>query len=201
MVKRTAFFILLLLLASSVNAINLKVGESYSEVINGKNVIVYFTGMNTQDNPGATFLNVNGRNYMIQNGTTEKIGDLRVSVADAIVWDNLSGGEIYVTLTSTASCDDNLKNQLESDVDCGGPCKSCLVGMKCKGDYECKSRICSSGICLARTSCNDLQRNSDETDVDCGGSCKKCNLGKKCEGNFDCASNFCRNFSFASRIY
>ncbi|MCB9362424.1 hypothetical protein H6504_03230 [Candidatus Woesearchaeota archaeon] len=47
------------------------------------------------------------------------------------------------------TCTDGLKNQGESDVDCGGPCKACV-------------------------SCGDGVRNQGETGVDCGGPCKAC---------------------------
>ena len=47
------------------------------------------------------------------------------------------------------SCDDGVKNQDETDVDCGGVCDACPT--------------CSDGIL-----------NQDEIDVDCGGICPAC---------------------------
>jgi len=53
----------------------------------------------------------------------------------------------------SASCSDQLKNQDESDVDCGGVCgasKPCAVGAHCNTPADCASGLCSSaGKCLA----------------------------------------------------
>jgi len=48
-----------------------------------------------------------------------------------------------------ASCRDRIKNQGETDIDCGGPCPAC-------------------------PSCNDGIQNQDEAGVDCGGPCTTC---------------------------
>ncbi len=53
-----------------------------------------------------------------------------------------------------ASCSDNIKNQGESGVDCGGPCKACVIQ---------KAENCSDGM-----------QNQDEIGVDCGGPCAAC---------------------------
>jgi hypothetical protein len=52
-------------------------------------------------------------------------------------------------VTQAASCFDNIRNQGESDVDCGGPCTACA-------------------------SCSDSIQNQGEQGVDCGGPCSLC---------------------------
>jgi len=47
------------------------------------------------------------------------------------------------------TCSDGIKNQGETDTDCGGPCRKCI-------------------------SCTDGIKNQGETDTDCGGPCKPC---------------------------
>ena len=48
-----------------------------------------------------------------------------------------------------STCNDEIQNQGETDVDCGGPCDAC-------------------------PSCDDDIQNQGETDVDCGGPCTMC---------------------------
>ena len=112
-------------------------------------------------------------------------------------------------LGKCSTCLDNQKNGEETDVDCGGPCKSkCTVYQGCKKDSDCQSNICGAtgtceptlcqkdndcnvansercdeGVCI---SCHDNEKNGDETDVDCGGSCNKCSIGKSCLADKDC---------------
>lgn len=52
--------------------------------------------------------------------------------------------------SETGSCEDGLKNQQETDIDCGGPaCKHCLVGQTCIADSDCGSQNCLAGRCAA----------------------------------------------------
>ncbi|RME54579.1 hypothetical protein D6777_03315 [Candidatus Woesearchaeota archaeon] len=73
------------------------------------------------------------------------------------------------------TCDDGIKNQDETDIDCGGSCEACDDEMDCSKDDDCKSANCESGICKpAPETCDDGIKNQDETDIDCGGSCDPC---------------------------
>lgn len=47
------------------------------------------------------------------------------------------------------SCDDLLKNQDESDVDCGGGCSPCLEGQTCNSGADCTTMACLAGVCTA----------------------------------------------------
>jgi hypothetical protein len=50
--------------------------------------------------------------------------------------------------SSNGSCQDGVKNQDESDIDCGGAlCASCLEGKACSSDRDCKSQACNKNVC------------------------------------------------------
>nr|PZN15303.1 MAG: hypothetical protein DIU78_25730 [Pseudomonadota bacterium] len=90
------------------------------------------------------------------------------------------------------TCDDGIRNQGESDVDCGGssPCDRCGSGKACMTHGDCASGACVEGKCVAG-SCEDGVLNGDETDIDCGGSCPKCVAGFACRTGGDCQSEIC----------
>ena len=91
------------------------------------------------------------------------------------------------------SCNDFVKNQDESDVDCGGSCpEKCLFGQDCKKPTDCKSNVCDGGKCGTPETCINLQQDPGETDVDCGGNdCPGCANGKYCMEHGDCLSLNC----------
>ena len=93
------------------------------------------------------------------------------------------------------SCFDELKNQDETDVDCGGSClRKCPDGQNCLLPKDCMSNYCNSFKLCLTPSCTDNEKNQDESDVDCGGSrCKKCIEGKACQKNEDCVTEVCTN--------
>ena len=73
-----------------------------------------------------------------------------------------------------ATCSDNIQNQGEEAVDCGGPCvpcPTCADGVRNQGEtgIDCGG---SCGIC--RASCSDGVKNQNEVLVDCGGICDPC---------------------------
>lgn len=101
-----------------------------------------------------------------------------------------NGISVDINLKPT-DCSNKVKDPLESDIDCGGPCGSCLEGRACRENFDCASSFCSANVCKAAT-CEDTARNQDESDADCGGnSCSSCGNGKKCNVDSDCASSFC----------
>lgn len=98
----------------------------------------------------------------------------------------------------TASCDDVVQNQDETDVDCGGSiCPACGLGLGCLASSDCTSGNCDIGntdTCVPATTptCGDGVQNQDETDVDCGGAtCPGCAVGQSCADNSDCQSAYC----------
>ncbi|HLC66749.1 MAG TPA: hypothetical protein VJK52_03870, partial [Candidatus Nanoarchaeia archaeon] len=114
----------------------------------------------------------------------------------------------------TPTCEDGIKNQDETDVDCGGICDPCADGLQCgtgpNADENCQSELCNDGVCescpddgqgIAKSHgpaecghCSDGIKTpgTDETDVDCGGSqCGPCNIGKICLNTPDCEGGAC----------
>ncbi|MBL8611634.1 MAG: hypothetical protein JNL38_30105 [Myxococcales bacterium] len=91
-----------------------------------------------------------------------------------------------------ASATNGVKDEGETDVDCGGPNATPCDGDKaCAQDSDCKSLTCVGGKCTTPSDA-DGKKNGDETDVDCGGpAAKKCVDGKACKGDPDCASGNC----------
>ncbi len=46
-------------------------------------------------------------------------------------------------------CDDLVRNQNETDVDCGGGiCPPCATGLDCGGDADCETGVCTAGKCM-----------------------------------------------------
>lgn len=93
-------------------------------------------------------------------------------------------------VTPAASCFDRVQNGNESDIDCGGDCRSCKGDEACTFASDCETAACDGGTCRA-PSCSDGIRDGFETDVDCGGPCGDCATGARCWSNGDCASGQC----------
>lgn len=89
-------------------------------------------------------------------------------------------------------CDNDIKDNDESDIDCGGQdCSGCSINQTCEENSDCKSNFCNNGICDIAQNCNDGIKNQDESDIDCGGVCVSCEINKNCRTNSDCLSNYC----------
>ena len=88
-----------------------------------------------------------------------------------------------------ASCEDDVKNGGETDVDCGGSqCPLCPAGRACSDFSECASQRCVDAQCLD-TACEDEVMNGTEIDIGCGGDCEtKCPLNGGCRYVTDCAT-------------
>ena len=92
--------------------------------------------------------------------------------------------------TSAETCDDGIKNQNESDIDCGGSCSGCSAGESCNNVLDCSRGLsCTRGVCTdtVTETCSDGIKNQDETDIDCGGSCSGCSAGESCNNVLDCS--------------
>ena len=81
----------------------------------------------------------------------------------------------------------------ETDVDCGGECEGCDLGMNCSTSSDCKLGLqCINNTCQKKISshCTNNVTDDSETDVDCGGNndCTRCSIGEKCLVNSDCLS-------------
>ncbi len=93
-----------------------------------------------------------------------------------------------------ATCSDGVKNQNESDKDCGGVCgSSCTTGKSCGSPNDCVDLVCGGmPLTCQPPSCMDGVKNGMETDVNCGGPvCPDCGVGKLCSTGDDCTSGVC----------
>ena len=114
-----------------------------------------------------------------------------------------SGGSSDATTTVDASdaapidvtCRNNVRDEGETDIDCGGPkCGPCVDGKGCVAATDCTGKFCelTTSKCSSPT-CLDTIRNGNETDVDCGGGglCGTCPVGRGCKIDKDCATGKC----------
>ncbi len=65
--------------------------------------------------------------------------------ANSQVCDDANGQPACVT---PETCQDGIRNQDETDIDCGGTCAPCPEGAGCSGDDDCASGLCRNGVCL-----------------------------------------------------
>jgi len=102
------------------------------------------------------------------------------------------GDTVVMTSEPAPTCDDAVKNQDESDVDCGGTlCPGCDDGSVCALDGDCANNSCIGLVCTPPT-CDDGLTDQDETDVDCGGAtCSACADNLACQAPEDCVSGVC----------
>ena len=84
------------------------------------------------------------------------------------------------------SCSDRVKNDEESDVDCGGTCTKCALNKACISQDDCESGYCAYKVCKEVDKCANGIRDALETGKDCGGPCRPCNTGKTCGRDIDC---------------
>ena len=128
---------------------------------------------------------------------------------------NMGGGPINCPGTSGCTCqfawdNDGVKNDSETDVDCGGASGAgsdgappCASGLHCKVAGDCASLVCTAGLCAAPKP-TDGVKNDSETDVDCGGAllasgtanpasdgANPCKDSLGCALDTDCLSGFC----------
>ncbi len=94
---------------------------------------------------------------------------------------NNCGTEVYKPDTEqfciyTGTCFDIIRNQDETDVDCGGQiCEPCDLGKHCLTDLDCKSGFCNPlNFVCAEPTCTDNFQNQNEEGIDCGGPCPPC---------------------------
>jgi len=65
---------------------------------------------------------------------------------------NLNNISLYITVPT---CEDNVMNSNETDVDCGGSClpsKQCSTGLACNKGSDCLTGVCKTNICQGKSS-------------------------------------------------
>jgi cysteine-rich repeat protein len=61
-----------------------------------------------------------------------------------------SAGQSYCGAAPQPTCSDTIKNQDETDVDCGGAiCGKCNIGKICAANSDCVTNVCFNGLCQA----------------------------------------------------
>ena len=97
-----------------------------------------------------------------------------------IIWDNEranlengTGGQVQVVKEGPApTCSDEIQNQGERHIDCGGPCDACPPDCSDGIKNQDETGVdCGGKICAACPSCTDRIQNQGEGGVDCGGPC------------------------------
>lgn len=77
------------------------------------------------------------------------------------------------------TCSDDIQNQDETDVDCGGSCEPCKIEKKCTTDKDCETGNCEYGYC-------EEERDENATDSDKNGTNETCTAdGGEMAGELD----------------
>jgi hypothetical protein len=88
-------------------------------------------------------------------------------------------------------CSNQISDEGETGLDCGGTCPGCPAGGTCLVNTDCLGNHCVDGTCLD-ASCLDGVQSGSETDADCGGgACAPCASGRHCSAARDCTSGIC----------
>ncbi len=92
---------------------------------------------------------------------------------------------------ATEHCSNQISDEGETGLDCGGTCPGCPAGGTCLVNTDCVGNECINGVCQD-ASCTDGVQSGSETDADCGGgSCSACASGQRCLAARDCTSGVC----------
>ncbi len=86
--------------------------------------------------------------------------------------------------SSAPSCSDNVQNQDETDIDCGGQkCPGCVEGKHCGTDTDCQQGqqlSCADGICTSQCVADCSGKCGGVSDG-CDGTCDTCPSGQWCD--------------------
>ena len=95
------------------------------------------------------------------------------------------------------SCSDGIKNQDETDVDCGGAhCALCPAGKACGGGADCATGlVCTMSLCSACTASTQCATGQ----VCLSGACGACTQSTQCMGGLVCMSGACSNCTATSQ--
>lgn len=108
-------------------------------------------------------------------------------------------------------CGNGIKDNNETDVDCGGPnCEKCLDGRSCVFDHDCVSGFCNeNGICeseCVELECSDMMYECGSWEDGCGGriDCGSCLSGEICNDSgrcVSCESKTCEELGYECGIW
>jgi hypothetical protein len=89
-----------------------------------------------------------------------------------------------------AHCDDDIQNEDETDVDCGGTCSGCYSGYPCNSGTDCYSGVCNGRFCVKGCDADWLCGDPDGKCID--GACVDCTTAADCRGkNPQCVNGYC----------
>jgi hypothetical protein len=83
-------------------------------------------------------------------------------------------GNTYKTC-QPQTCSDNLKNQNETDTDCGGVCPHCGPGKACLVNNDCDCLKCSGGLCASPVCGDGIKCGNEACDDGFHDACGTCN--------------------------
>ncbi|MBT4540070.1 hypothetical protein HOC35_01025 [Candidatus Woesearchaeota archaeon] len=105
---------------------------------------------------------------------------------------------------SQPSCFDNIKNQDELGIDCGGTCNTCETCYDGIQNQNEEGTDCG-GICNTCETCFDNIKNQDETGIDCGGVCNIPCSGEDSEDDNDYKKDYDsdvdEDYSYTPSVY
>jgi hypothetical protein len=75
------------------------------------------------------------------------------------------------------SCADGIKNQTETDTDCGGTagCAKCTAGRACAVGTDCDCQFCNGGVCSSQVCGDGIQCGTEACDDGANDQCGGCN--------------------------
>ncbi len=98
-----------------------------------------------------------------------------------------------IVLPRPGTCDDDLRNGPETDVDCGGDCGPCPVGSSCTGPSDCATGICTAQVCQAQPAFDVCQCRPSKCG-DCSSARAACAATPGCQALVACTYQNACNF-------
>ncbi|MEK6934703.1 MAG: MopE-related protein [Nanoarchaeota archaeon] len=143
-------FILIILVSimpvlSAPKPVFLDVGDRF--VIDEKTITLENVGEG-----GAILVDVDGVRESISASNTKTVNGIEITNDETYYTNEVSERSAILILNFPDDCYDSVKNQDETDVDCGGSiCEPCNVGMMCIEDSDCLDGICYDNKCVKCT--------------------------------------------------
>jgi len=125
-----------------LNNFNNYIVSSSTNLWNSQEPIAYTHNSNSYTN----YLGNYWGDYTGSDADGDGIGDTPYSIdGDNDNYPLMKPFETYFVPQET--CSDNIKNQDETDVDCGGSCSACENGKSCNVNSDCQSGFCYEEVC------------------------------------------------------
>jgi hypothetical protein len=108
------------------------------------------TNMGTGGFSTGTSMGTGGFSTGVGGGPAGDAGACRASGSTCVAWFDCCSEScsLGVCVGSAPSCADGVKDESETDVDCGGPvCPACALGKECVSNTDCISSACMAGTC------------------------------------------------------